>query len=226
MKKKSSISDQTLKFINQKQLKPIPKWEFVTRNWAIWFGLVISFFILVLGAGLSWFGLVDNVITPYLWLIIVVVFLGISFLLFENTKKAYRFPKWQVISIIIFLGLVLGGVLFKIGLANQIDKKLEITLPHYRQMVPMKLRVWSNPQAGYLSGQITGFNSTGFTLLDFDGTNWNITSQNPLVRGRVRLEIDTQIKLIGTKTGDNSFAVREIRPWDGQMSPINLKEKP
>jgi len=226
MKKTTSISDQTLKLISQKQLKPIPKWEFITRNWAIWFGLAISFFLLILGAGLSWFGLVDDVITPYLWLIIVVVLLGMSFLLFENTKKAYRFPKWQVIGLIIFLALTLGGVLFKIGLANQIDKNLEMTLPYYRQMVPMKLKAWNNPQSGYLSGQITDLNSTGFILLDFDGKNWNITSQNPLVRGRVVLEINTQIKLIGTKTGDNSFTVREIRPWNGQMSPTNLKENP
>jgi len=49
---------------------------------------------LVLGVSLSWFGLIDNIIAPYLWLFIAAVFLTLSYLLFEKTKKAYHFQKW------------------------------------------------------------------------------------------------------------------------------------
>jgi len=217
MKKKVSISDKALKLINNKQIKPIPKWEFVVKSLGLWLEFIICLILLVLGIGITWFGLVDNIIIPYLWLFIAVVFLILSFLLFEKTKKAYRFQRWQVIALIVVVGITIGGVIFKMGLAGKADRHFESRFGFYRKIVPMKMIVWNNPMQGYLSGEITFITDTNnFKIKDFNGNIWTIISQNPIIRSKVKMLVGEEIKLIGTKTGNNSFAAQEVRPWNGK----------
>ncbi|MFA5025473.1 MAG: hypothetical protein WC503_03140 [Candidatus Shapirobacteria bacterium] len=216
MKKKINISDRTLNLIKRQHLKPIPKWEFIAKNWSLWSGLILCLILLILGFGLSIFGVVDNIIVPYLWLFIAIIFLLLSYFLFEKTKGAYRFQKWQVIASIAVIGLVIGSAFFKIGLANRLDQQLDRNIPYYRQMVPMKLETWSQPQSGYLSGTITKvIDSDNFELKDFNNKVWSISGQNVLIRGRVTISVGSEIKLIGSKAEGYSFIVEEIRPWVG-----------
>lgn len=225
MKKKTNISDKTLSLINKKQIKPIPKWEFVLKNWGIIIGLAICFGLLTMGVGISWFGLIDNIITPYFWILITGIFLTVSYLFFQRTKKAYRFEKWMVIAVMIIGGFVAGGIMFKTGVANKIDRDLESRIAMYRKVVPMKMTVWNNPETGYLSGEIINVIDTNdFKIKDFYGNIWTITGNNPLIRGRVQMADGEVIKLIGTKIDNNSFKADEIRPWGG-MGQNNLKEK-
>jgi hypothetical protein len=217
MKKKTNISDKTLDLINKQKIRPIPKLEFVIKNWGLWLGFIVSLVFLILGTSVSWFSLFDNIITPYMWLFVTIIFLGLSFFLFEKTKRAYRFPKWQIIISIILIGLIIGGIFFKIGLANKLDKRLESRFGFYRQMVPMKMQVWNNPEQGYLSGEITNVTDiTNFQIKDFNENIWTITGVNPLIKGRVQVVVGEEIKIIGTKTGDNFFEAKEIRPWSGR----------
>lgn len=224
MKKKINISAQTLNLITKNQIKPIPRWEFVIKNLGLWSTFLLSFLVLVIGISLSYFGLIDNIITPYLWYFIAVLFLGSSFVLFKQTKGAYRFYAYQVLLPIVVLGLVVGGVIFKIGLASKIDRGLESRSGLYRQMVPMRMVVWNNPKGGYLSGKIISINSNSdFKIEDFNNNIWNITGTNINIRTRVQMVVGEEIKLIGTQLSGNSFSATEIRPWQGQGQNI-LKE--
>lgn len=194
------------------------------KKWSLWLGFIVSLGLLVLGTGVSWFGLADNIITPYPWLFIAILFLGLSFLFFEKTKRAYRFQKWQVITFIMIVGLIIGGAIFKLGIASRVDRSLELRSSLYRQVVPMRMMVWNNPEQGYLSGEI--INITGpnnFQIKDFNNKVWNISGQNPLIRGRVQVVVGEEIKLIGTQTGSNSFSIDEVRPWNG-MGQNMMKE--
>lgn len=222
MKKKTSISDKTIKIINKSQIRPIPKWEFVIKNWGIWLGVIFSLIFLTIGFGVSWFGLIDNIITPYFWLILSSAFLLLAYLLFEKTKKSYRFQKWQVLALVSLVGLFIGGLVFKIGLASSIDRNFETNVPYYRHVVPMKMTVWNNPQAGYLSGLIISISKSNFEIKDFNGRTWTITGE-PLVRGRVKMIIGEEVKLIGVQTDGNTFQASEVRPWNG-MGQNMMKE--
>lgn len=222
MKKKTNISDKALKLIAQKKIKPIPKWEFIAKNWALWTTLIICLILLILGFALTMFGLIDNIIVPYLWFFIALIFLIVSYFLFKKTKGAYHFPKWQIIFSLIILGLIAGSIFFKIGLASRLDQSLD-SLPYYRQMVPMKVSAWSNPQSGYLSGTISKIiDEHSFELIDFSQKTWLISTDNALVRGRVILQTGQEIKIIGTQN-NNSFSANEIRPWTG-MGQNMMKE--
>ncbi len=214
MKKKNSISDTTLKLINKKHLKPIPRWEFIVKNWGLWTALILCLLLLVLGFALSIFGVVDNIIVPYLWLFIAIIFFVISYLLFQKTKRAYHFPHWQIIIVMTALALILGTTFFKIGLARRLDSSLENRLPLYRHVVPMKLQAWSRPELGYLSGTISKIiDDSNFEITDFSGKKWQINGNNIIIKGRLKLDIGTEIKLIGSQSNKDTFTVSEIRPW-------------
>ncbi len=224
MKKKNSISDTTLKLIKKKHLKPIPRWEFIVKNWTLWTGLILCLLLLVLGFALSIFGVVDNIIVPYLWLFIAIIFFVLSYLLFQKTKHAYHFPRWQVIIVMTALAFIFGTTFFKIGLARRLDSSLENSLPLYRDVVPIKLQTWSRPELGYLSGTITKIiDDSNFEIRDFSGKKWQISGNNIIIKGRLTLNIGTDIKIIGSQSGKDTFTVSEIRPW-GSGRNYNLKE--
>ena len=215
MKKKKSISDLTLKTITKKQIKPIPKWEFIAKNWTLWTGILASLVVLIFGLGLVMFGVVDNIISPYFWVLVAIVFFILVFLLFEKTKRAYHFPKWQVVVGISIVGLIIGGVVFRSGLARKIDLDLETNIPRYRQMAPMKTAAWTNPGEGYLSGEIIKINKNSFEIKDFEGKKWTITG-TPSIRGRVSIMVGEEIKIIGSQVDKNTFEGTDIRPWMGR----------
>ena len=215
MKKKKSISELTLKTITNKQIKPIPKWEFLAKNWTLWAGILASLIVLIIGLGLVIFGVIDNIISPYFWLIVAVIFFGVSYVLFQKTKRAYIFAKWQVVVTMVLLGLIIGGILFKSGLARRIDKSMETNIPRYRQMAPMKIATWTNPEAGYLSGEIVEINENNFEIKDFAGKAWIIVGK-PLVKGRVQMQVGEEIKIVGSQEDENTFEATEVRPWTGR----------
>ena len=215
MKKKKSISELTLKTITKKQIKPIPKWEFMAKNWTLWTGIVASLIVLIIGLGLVIFGVIDDIISPYFWLVVAVIFFGLSYILFQKTKRAYHFPKWQVVVAMIILGLIIGGILFKSGLARRIDRSMENNIPRYRQVAPMKTATWTNPEAGYLSGEIVRINENNFEIKDFEGKKWTIVG-TPLVKGRVSIQVGEEIKIVGSQNNENTFEGTEVRPWSGR----------
>ena len=215
MKKKKSISELTLKTITKKQIKPIPRWEFMAKNWTLWAGIITSLVVLVIGLGLVMFGVIDNIISPYFWVLVATVFFILVFLLFEKTKRAYHFPKWQVVAGISVVGLIIGGVMFRSGLAKRIDKSMETNIPRYRDIAPMKIATWTNPEAGFLSGEIIVINESNFEIKDFEGKVWTITG-TPLVKGRVSMQVGEEIKIVGSQEDENTFEGTEVRPWTGR----------
>jgi len=225
MKKKINISDKAFEVISNQKIKPIPKWEFVLKNWGLWLGFGLCLILLTLGISLSWFGIIDNIITPNFWIFMAFVFLVTSYYIFDKTKKAYRFEKWQRIVFILIIGVFVGGMLFKVGLASKVDRSLESRVGFYRQMVPMRMKVWSSPDQGYLSGKITKIiDRDNFQIIDFSGSVWTIIGRNTIIRGRVQMRIGEEIKLIGVQKGPSEFEVEEIRPWNGTMMQNMMKE--
>lgn len=215
MKKKESISDLVLKTITKKQIKPIPKWEFIAKTWTLWAGIMVSLVVLITGLGLVMFGVIDNIISPYFWALVATVFFVLVFLLFEKTRRAYHFPKWQVILVIIIIGLMIGAVVFRSGLARKIDLKLESNIPQYRNVAPMKIERWSNPVDGYLSGEIIKIDKNYFEIKDFSGKKWTVTG-TVLIKGRTQMIVGEEIKIIGDQIDENTFKASEVRTWTGR----------
>lgn len=216
MKKKTDISKTALELIKKKKIRPIPKWEFVAKNWLLWLAVVICFLVLTLGVALSIFGLVDNVMNPYFWIGVVALFWLLSYFLFRKTKKAYRLEKWQIIILIVGVSLVSAGTIYRLGWAKEFDRSLAEKSYFYRQVAPEKINMWNRVEEGYLSGIIVAVkNKNEFSLKDFNGKTWKINGNDPVIRGQIEIKVGEEIKIIGQKIDEKSFEAKEIRPWVG-----------
>ncbi len=218
MKKQNKVSEETLKIIQNKKIRPIPKWEFVAKNWLLWLMMGGSLGVAMVGSSLSWFGLVGEEIEPYLGIGLMVIFAIGAYGLFERTKKAYKFVKWQALVVIILIGVISGGVLYLSGMAQKMDGELERSVPYYRNLAPLKMETWSQAEEGRLSGKITKLLGNGqIEINDFEEKTWVIDYNQAIVRGRVEMVVGGEIKIIGKMGENGEFVASEIRPWVGRM---------
>jgi 4-amino-4-deoxy-L-arabinose transferase-like glycosyltransferase len=218
MKKQTKISEETLKIIQSKEIKPIPKWEFVAKNWLLWLMILGSLMLAIVGSSLSWFGLAGEEIEPYMGMILAGVFALGAYGLFERTKKAYRIQRWQVLGAIVIIGVVSGGIFYVTGMARNIDRGLEKNVPYYRNLAPLKVETWSQPENGRLSGKIEKIlGNKRMEISDFEGKSWVVDFGQALVRGRVEMLVGEEIKVIGVMVQNGVFEASEIRPWMGRM---------
>lgn len=226
MTNKKTISQQALDSIQKYSLRPIPKWQFLGKNILFWALSSISIVIFGLSLAMIIFMIQNPEYTPYLWVVLLLIFVGLSYLFFKNTKKSYRFNPLLIIVTIAIIGLISGFLFYRFNTPSAADQYLASHLSMYRQMAPLKIENWVNPQSGLLAGSITRVvSSSQFILTDFNQHSWtvNLTSDT-LIRGRVAISPGSDIKLIGRQTGNMEFTVSEIRPWVGMMGGRMMME--
>lgn len=215
MKKKISISKRALENIKTKDIAPIPAWYFTVKKVSIWSVILVGVLLVALGLSIFWFGIFDQIVTPHTWLIVVLVFFVLSIYEFSRTKKGYRYERWQVVLVLIVIGLLGSVTMYKLGVAGKVDRKMGVDIPYYRRIVPMKLATWNRPEVGYLSGIVVSNSSDlPFELEDFSGKQWVIVGE-PIIRGRVKLDSGEEVKIVGKMLNKNEFEAEEIRPWSG-----------
>ena len=226
----TDISQKTLKLIRKKKLTPTPGWVFTVKNVLFWLLLLFSLLIGSLAFSVVLFMLTSQdwdlhpltsqsplvfiiLNLPYFWIISTSLLIAFSLVFFKATKKSYKTPQNLFILATFISSLVLGSLFHLAGSGSLIDRFLAESTPVYRQLNPQKFSLWSNPSAGLLSGRITQLTEDGFEITDFSNQNWTIQTDNPTLRGPVRLEVGQEVKLIGSQTDTSVFFAQEIRPW-------------
>lgn len=221
-KNKKSLSDQVLKNIQSRHLRPIPRWEFIAKNYSLWLLYILSIFTGALAFSTLIFMFESNdwdlYFFPYFWLLSLFLFIAFAYFLFSKTKRAYRLELPKIILFAIFLSLALGFFLSLFNLGQKIDNLLAKDVPLYRRVAPMKTQVWTNPGAGRLSGTITKIISPRlFELTDFSGDLWTIDIQKAMIRPSIDISLGRKIKITGLLQG-NIFIASDIRPWSRRQS--------
>lgn len=226
------LSDSVLQIIEQKEIKPKSKWSFLLKNWVIWIvgilavligALAISIVIAVLrsndwdiyrefGQSLPRFFLSTM---PYLWLIILGLFILIANYQIQHTKHGYRYPILVIALILIGVSAVLGTLFYGVGVGHALNHRLNEESPLYRQFVDKKADRWAHPEAGFLFGEVQDIvDNSEFAVRDFDGKKWNVTDNTVSENPRIKIEEGIRLRLIGEKTGDAEFEAKRILPWD------------
>ena len=82
-------------------------------------------------------------------------------------------------------------------------------------MQEKKIRLWSMPKEGYLSGKILSVQTETFTLQDFHQKIWMIRFEDAFFPPMVQIEPGEQVKMTGKMTGADTFNAEQIRPWGG-----------
>jgi hypothetical protein len=232
-----NISKEVLNKIRDEKILPEPKWKFLINKYLIWSLFAINILIGSIGLSISIYLFTNNDLSsidsfwqkifytfPFFWIAITSLFIFITYYNFKHTEKGYKFSFAKCISLNFLIIFIIGILLNVFGFAGQINQSLDQNIPYYSQFADMRTMMWSRPDEGYLSGEITNIdkNNNVICLKDFDGKKWNVSyDSKTIIRSRISLVIGEEIKVLGNISGNSNFTATEIRPWNGMMDGNN-----
>jgi len=235
----NNIAKQALEKIKEGKIKPKPRWEFIFKEYFLWFLACVSLLVGSLAVAVIIHMIKNNdwdlsedasgglfsfifATLPYFWLILLLAFAILSYYNFKNTKSGYRLHFRLLISASILSSVFLGILFFNLGLGQEIDKAFSANLPFYEKLFIHRDRVWLNPERGFLAGRIASdVVNQEFELMDLRNKVWLVHGQNCFVSPRVNLRKFEAIKIMGRKADDYNFVASQIRPWIGPPGPMS-----
>lgn len=226
-----SVSEKTLKTIEEKKITPEPRWHFSLRDYFFWFLFFVSIIVGSLATSAILFMLFSNdwdvyeyldrslfehifISMPYLWISILVLFIFAAYYNFKYTRRGYRYEIYIIVFGSVLISIAAGSVLFYSGLGEGIHEIFMEQVPFYNNLVYDKEDVWDNPRKGLLAGEMTDIeDQDDFILRDFNGKIWLIKRGDPLCCDPALIRRGKEVELIGRMEDDNIFFVNSMRPW-------------
>jgi len=187
---KDDLSAKVLETIKEKKLKPRAKWQYVAREVVI----VSAGAALLLVGSISFAAMVRRIeyndyglyahkgpdlalfvlaTIPYFWIIATAAFIALLYYILKNTKKGYRYRLPVIVILSVVGSLILGGVLFAIGIGRHTDRMMNRHMPGYDRLVDHGRGFWLNPEDGLLAGEILEMSpEETWLLIDMHGEQW------------------------------------------------------
>jgi len=239
------LSQKVLEKIKEEKIEPRPRWQFLLKNYSIWTSFVIS-----VGIGAVAFCVTLDILTdndwdvyryaienpmekiflsfPFLWIIALMLFLGLAYYNYKNTKGGYKYETYYIVGLSILGSVILGGIFhYYFGMGEKMEALLAENMPFYKKIYShcKDREVWLQPEKGLLGGEIVRISTpSSFELEDFSGMSWVVKKEkNVLIRGNSSLFEKEEVRIIGEKEEDSIFRAVEIRPW--KKSCPDRKEK-
>ncbi len=151
------VSQNVLKSIKTKGIKPKPKWEFLLKNWIFW---ILGILTIILGAvslGITVFLLtatkwelrheLDSSLfsftldaLPYFWIVLLILMTIVAHYNIRHTRKGYKLKTSHLTAGIILISLISGLVFFSTGTAKQIEEQMQRRMPPYKKIHQMKIK--------------------------------------------------------------------------------------
>ena len=183
----SALTQKILRAISEQHIEPVPRWRAVIMRSFIWFGMT---FLVLLSALLTALSL---------------------HAVFEIDWDAYAKADFTLVQIILsgvplfsifLLAVFLWGSTL---LVRQIGR-----VYRYRLSTLVLIFLVANATFGFLIES----SATEIELRDIDARQWTIEYTPEQLDSDVRLEVDDEIKVIGTQEGKNAFRAEEVRTWE------------
>lgn len=224
--------EKIIEKINEEELKPTPRWHFLLKNKVLWivFGIAsllgaLAFSVILFAIQQTDFELINHLshsglelflgLLPFLWIGFLVVFLLIAMYSVQYSNRGYKFSLASLTGYSAALSILIGTLFFIAGGAKGLENAFAANVSFYESMQEKKVKLWSMPDDGFLSGEIIGTELKSFQLKDFSGDEWQINYEGAFVPPVVLIERGEIVKLVGDKTSDQSFKASEVRPWGG-----------
>ena len=235
-------SEKLLQKIKEEQAEPAPRWYFAVKNKLLWaaFGLAaalgaLAFSVILFAIQQTDFDLISHLshsglelflgLLPFFWIILLVVFLFISMYSIQYSRRGYKFTLARLVGYSAALSILLGTLFFIGGGAQRLEQSFALNVSIYESVQEKKVKLWSMPEAGYLSGEITETGQEAFQLKDFQGKEWTIRYRGAFIPPVVLLERGEKVKLIGEMQGEDVFVAAEARPWGGMGNRMGRGKK-
>lgn len=225
-------SENLIEKIKSENVKPIPKWRFTVKEKTI----SLIFLMALLLGGLSFsiilfaiqqldFSLITHMshsklefslaILPFLWIILLIIFLVLAMLGVKKSKSGYKFSVGKLFLFNTSLSILIGTLFFISGGAGWLENKFAVNVASYESINDKKVKMWTIPEEGYLSGTVKQIKPTEFELKSFNGNIWVVNYENADIPAFLEIVEGQQIKITGQITSENHFRADRIRPWGG-----------
>ncbi len=225
-------SEQLIQTIREQGLKPVPKRYYILKNALLWGGFAagvflgaLAFSVILFSIQQTDFDLLSHAthskpefflsILPFFWLAVLAVFLVLAMTSFRGAPRGYKIPGARLVAFCTALSVLAGTAFFLAGGGQRLEHTFGIHVSLYESMQEKKIRLWSIPNEGYLSGEILSVQGDTFTLRDFRQKNWKIHYADAFFPPMVQIEAGEKVKMTGKMTGADAFDAGQIRPWGG-----------
>ncbi|MEA2098098.1 MAG: hypothetical protein U9P70_03435 [Patescibacteria group bacterium] len=223
-------SQKLLEKIQSEKITQKPRKQFIFKNIFFWtlfiFSIAIgglSFSVILFAFNQTDFDLLSHVpnskielllgLLPFFWIISCFIFLLISIFGIRHTKTGYRYSPLLVFGSSIVLSIILGIIFFFAGGGEKMERIFSKNISVYKSLEERKISRWSRPEDGFLSGKIVK-KEENLIIEDWNEKEWRIDFENAVIKGRLSLEKNEKIKMIGEISKDNIFIATQIGPWE------------
>ncbi|MDD2935018.1 MAG: hypothetical protein PHX25_00930 [Candidatus Pacebacteria bacterium] len=229
--KDKNLKNKILEAIKEKDISPKPKWQFLLKDYFLWFLGAISVFVGGVAVSLIIFTLINSdweyyrylsnslfehivKMAPYLWIVVLGGFVLTADYNFSNTKDGYKYSVPKITGLSILFSIILGGLFYQFGLAYFTDYMLGINMPMYHGFIEKRQDLWNRPEEGLLAGTIVPLEKSDAILVkDFDGKEWNVEVGRLNRIDFIILDEAETVALIGYVKNENTFDACMVKPW-------------
>lgn len=225
-------SENFISRIKEENIKPIPRWRYSLRNMILWLTFLLSvilgalaFSIILFAIQQIEFNLIKHMthsrmemwlgLLPFLWIITMLLFLLVSIFGLKKTRKGYKFTVKRLIAASTIMSMLLGTMFFIGGGAKWLENAFAMNVEFYEGVNEKKIKMWSIPEEGYISGYIVSVEDSAIQLKDFNETLWTVDIFDAKIFAIVQLDEGEKIKIIGEMISTDHFKAEEVRPWGG-----------
>lgn len=223
------ISKRILEKIQQKDIKPIAKWEFLFKEYFIWtIGLASFIFgsfavaVIIYMVRYNDWGIYKNlnnsllefiVLTlPYFWIVILLLFVWLVNFNIKHTKKGYKYSYKIVLLISILASILVGAILYGAGVGQAMDDLFSKNVPFYKHLINRKIDMWSRPENGLLIGVVHSRDNGMITLVDIRSNYWNVDTDEAEIAPVLILTEGEKLKILGRIIEESLFEAHRIFP--------------
>lgn len=228
---KKNFAEEVVKTIKEKKITPKSKWNFLLKEYFVWFMGFISMVVGALSFAVIFFIVRTNdwdyydqisgsmlkfvlMTLPYLWLLLLLAFGVLVYYYIRHTKKGYKFQALNIILIIFSSSIIFGGVLYAAGIGKAIDNVMYTKAPkYYEEIGNRRYKMWKDLERGMIAGQIITVNSNElFSIMDLNEKAWQVIADNAILAPRIEIAVGEKVRMIGEPISDLEFIAKVIGP--------------
>ena len=224
------LSNKILERIDDDQIVPLPRWRFIFLRISFWLLAIVSLIVGSLAIGAMLFLFIDYhqhglfavprdmsdflLMTPFIWIIVFVLFIAVARISIKHTKKGYRYSLRKIVLVSILLSLIFGFILNFAGVGKTTHDFFN-KVPMYNFFTHNSRNVWDRPVAGRLAGVILSVQGkNNFSIKDFNGHVWQVRLSIPKSDSFVP-EVNSTIRIYGLLESSSSvFIAHSVHEWE------------
>ena len=140
------LSQNILKEIEVRGATPKPRWHFLTMRAVFWALVVVSIVVGAVAVSVGWYVFFDNdglhvtfanlfQVIPYIWILVLALFILCAYWGFRQTRKGYRYSAKLVVSLLLIASVGLGLLLDNWDVGQTVHKYLLSHTSFYNPLI-------------------------------------------------------------------------------------------